>query len=56
LQLAIIVVPDAASPFNAQKSQPRNGREEIFANTLGETARASVSSLNWAVREAKKTA
>jgi hypothetical protein len=48
--------PTLRRRFNAQKSQPRNGRGEIFVRTLGETARDSVSSLNWTMRDAKKTA
>jgi len=53
---ADIVVSDAASPIQRAKSQPRNGRGEIFARTLGETARELVSSLNCTVRNANKTA
>jgi hypothetical protein len=39
---------------SAQKSQPRNGAQEIFASAAGDMTRETVSVVNWIVCDAKK--
>jgi hypothetical protein len=41
--------------FQRAKSQPRNGVREIFAPTVAEITRETVSAVNWIVRGDKKT-
>jgi hypothetical protein len=42
------------SSCNAQKSQPRNSRREIFASVAAQIRRKIVSAVKWIVRDAKK--
>ena len=49
-------IPQRPSAFQHPKSQPRNGAREIFALTVAEITRETVSAANLAARGRRKAA